>query len=97
MREGRGDQLEVALISAHAAHLTSTQEQRAVLDAVTAAPARAWRLGDTYGVVPGARADLQLYVAGSWADVLRLQEPPRAVWYRGRPVARTAIMRQLIR
>jgi cytosine deaminase len=94
---GRGDLLEVALISAHAAHLTTPQEQRASLDAVTTAPARAWRLDGAYGVIPSARADLQLYEAGSWSEVLRLQDPPRAVWHRGRLVARTAITRQLIR
>ncbi|MEP6526952.1 MAG: amidohydrolase family protein [Nocardioidaceae bacterium] len=94
---GRGDLLEVALISAHAAHLTTTQEQRTALDAVTTAPARAWRLGETYGVIPDARADLQLYEAGSWSEVLRLQDPPRAVWHRGRLVARTAITRALSR
>jgi cytosine/creatinine deaminase len=94
---GRGDLLEVALISAHAAHLTTPQEQRASLDAVTTAPARAWRLDGAYGVIPGARADLQLYEAGSWSEVLRLQDPPRAVWHRGRLVARTAITRQLFR
>jgi cytosine deaminase len=92
---GRGDLLEVALISAHAAHLTTTQEQRTALEAVTTAPARAWRLGETYGVIPGARADLQMYEATSWSEVLRLQDPPRAVWHRGRPVARTAITREL--
>jgi cytosine deaminase len=94
---GRGDQLEVALISAHAAHLTSGQEQRMALAAVTAAPARAWRLGDTYGITPGARADLQLYGAGTWSEALRLQEAPRAVWHRGSLVARTTITRQLVR
>lgn len=93
---GRGDLLEVALISAHAAHLTTADEQLRVLDAVTTAPARAWRIDDEYGVRPGARADLQLYVAATWADVLRLQDPPRVVWHRGREVARTTVERKLI-
>lgn len=94
---GRGDMLEVALISAHAAHLATAGEQRRALDAVTAAPARSWRLGTEYGVGVGARADLQLYAAGTWPEVLRLQEPPRSVWYRGRPVARTLLQRELLR
>jgi cytosine deaminase len=94
---GRGDMLEVALVSAHATHLTSAREQRAVLDAVTAAPALAWRLGDIYGIHPGAAADLQLYEADSWNEVLRLQEPPRAVWHGGRLVASTSITRRLLR
>jgi cytosine deaminase len=91
---GRGDMLEVALISAHAAHLATAEEQLAALDAVTAAPASAWQLDD-YGVAVGARADLQLYAASSWSEVLRLQDPPLAVWSRGRQVARTTVTREL--
>ncbi|MGZ4638951.1 MAG: amidohydrolase family protein, partial [Actinomycetes bacterium] len=93
---GRGDMLEVALISAHAAHLATVDEQRAALAAVTTSPARAWRLDD-YGVQVGARADLQLYAASGWGEVLRLQDPPRAVWSRGRQVAHTTISRELLR
>jgi len=94
---GRGDLLEVVLVSAHAAHLTTTDELDQALAAVTAVPARAWRLGAEYGVAPGARADLTLYRAGSWPEVLRLQEPPVAVWFQGRQVARTELTRQLLR
>jgi cytosine deaminase len=94
---GRGDLLEVALVSAHAAHLATVSEQHQVLAAVTSVPATAWRLGDEYGVRAGARADLQLYAAGSWPEVLRLQDPPRQVWFRGRPVARTTVTRELMR
>ena len=63
---GRGDMLEVALISAHTAHLTTAEELSAALDAVTNAPAMAWRLGETYGLRSRARADLQLYAAPTW-------------------------------
>lgn len=94
---GRGDLLEVALISAHATHLTSAAELATVLDAVTAVPASAWRLAGSYGVVAGARADLQLYAAETWPEVLRLQDPPRRVWFRGREVARTTVTRELRR
>jgi cytosine deaminase len=94
---GRGDLLEVALISAHAAHLSSVAELHQALAAVTSVPAAAWHLGDGYGVVAGARADLQLYSATSWPEVLRLQDSPRQVWFRGRPVARTAVAREVIR
>jgi cytosine deaminase len=95
---GRGDLLEVALISAHAAHLTTLDEQLAALAAVTTTPARAFMgPGPAYGVVTGARADLQLYAAGSWPEVLRLQDPPRRVWHRGREVARTSVVRELLR
>ncbi len=94
---GRGDLLEVALVSAHAAHLTTLEEQHTVLAAVTSVPAAVWRLGTSYGVTPGARADLQLYAAPSWPEVLRLQDPPRHVWFRGREVARTRVHRELLR
>lgn len=94
---GRGDLLEVALVSAHAAHLATVEEQLAALDAVTTVPAAAWHLGTAFGVAPGARADLQLYAAATWPEVLRLQDPPRAVWFRGRRVARSTMTRELLR
>ena len=92
---GRGDMLEVALVSAHAAHLTTTEELGTLLAGVTDVPARAWHLGGDYGVRPGARADLQLYAAPTWADALRAQDPPVAVWHAGRLVARSRITREL--
>ena len=72
---------------------------RVVAGLVTAAdaPARAWHLGIEYGVREGARADLQLYASGTWEEVLRLQEPPLAVWHRGRMVARNTTTHELIR
>jgi len=93
---GRGDMLEVALIAAHATHLTSRSELGQLLDAVTTAPARAWRLDRTYGMERGARADLQLYAAETWPEVLRLQEPPTHVWHSGRLVASNTIERKLL-
>jgi cytosine deaminase len=83
---GRGSMLEVALISAHAAHLTNRADLDFALRAVTEAPAQAMRLED-YGLRPGARADLQLFAVSSWAEALRLQSPPEKVWFGGRLVA----------
>jgi cytosine deaminase len=93
---GRGDMLEVALISAHVAHFATHRELDLALRAVTDAAARAWRLDD-YGIRPGARADFQLYSAPTWEEALRLQEPPREVWHRGRLVARNSLKRELIK
>jgi cytosine deaminase len=93
---GRGDMLEVALISAHAAHLTTRAELDTVLSAVTSAPARAWRLGDAYGIRRGARADMQLFAASSWPEALRLQDPPTHVWHSGRLVAQSQVSRKLL-
>lgn len=94
---GRGDMLEVALVSAHTTHLTTVDEQLQALDAVTTAPALSWRLGSAYGVQVGARADLQLYAGQTWSEVLRLQDPPLHVWHRGREVARTIVKRELLK
>jgi len=87
---GRGSMLEVALISAHAAHLTNRADLDFALRAVTEAPAQALRLAD-YGLRPGARADLQLFAVSSWAEALRLQPPPEKVWFGGRLVAENRI------
>ena len=87
---GRGSMLEVALISAHAAHLTSKDDLAYALEAVTKAPAISWRLED-YGLRRGARADLQLLPVPSWEEALRLQPPPEKVWFRGRLVAENSV------
>ena len=93
---GRGSMLEVALISAHAAHLTSRADLDFALRAVTEAPALAMRLPD-YGLRPGARADLQLYPVTSWDEALRLQTPPEKVWFAGRLVAESSMRSELHR
>ena len=93
---GRGDMLEVALISAHAAHLSTKADLDYALEAVSEAPARAWRLSD-YGLRPGARADFALFSAPSWPEALRLQRPPERVWFKGEEVATTAVEQSLLR
>jgi len=87
---GRGSMLEVALISAHAAHLTSKDDLAYALEAVTKAPAISWRLED-YGLRRRARADLQLLPVPSWEEAMRLQPPPEKVWFRGRLVAENSV------
>ena len=93
---GRGSMLEVALISAHAAHLTTRADLDFALRAITDAPARAMRVTD-YGLRPGARADLQLLPAPSWSEALRLQPMPEKVWFRGRLVAESSVRSELYR
>jgi cytosine deaminase len=87
---GRGSMLEVALISAHAAHLTTRADLAFALRAVTDGPAQAWRLTD-YGLAAGARADLQLLPVPSWEEALRLQPLPEKVWFKGRLVAENKV------
>ena len=93
---GRGSMLEVALISAHVAHLTTHDDLAFALRAVTEAPAKAWRLTN-YGLEVGARADLQLLAAPSWEEALRLQPPPDRVWFKGRLVAENTLRSELHR
>ncbi len=92
---GRASMLEVALISAHATHLTAPAELDTVLAAVTTVPADVWKLAGSYGVVPGARADLQLYAAPTWPAALAAQDPPTHVWHAGRLVATSRLTRTL--
>lgn len=93
---GRGSMLEVALISAHAAHLTTSEDIDYALRAITDAPAQAMRLTD-YGLRKGARADMQLLPVNSWSEALRMQPPPEKVWFRGRLVAETSVSSAIYR
>src|SRR5437867_3445596 len=93
---GRGSMLEVALISAHAAHLTTQADLDFALRAITEAPAQAMRLSD-YGLRPGARADLQLLQVPTWSEALRLQPLPEKVWFRGRLVAENSVRSKIHR
>jgi cytosine deaminase len=93
---GRGSMLEVALISAHAAHLTTKPDIAYALRAITDAPAQAMRLTD-YGLKPGARADLQLLPVPTWNEALRLQPLPEKVWFRGRLAAENSVRSEMHR
>src|SRR5437762_9626180 len=93
---GRGSMLEVALISAHAAHLTTREDIAYALRAITEAPAQAMRLAD-YGLRRGARADMQLLPVDSWREALRMQSLPEKVWFRGRLVAENSVRSELYR
>src|SRR5438034_1704081 len=75
---GRGSMLEVAMISAHAAHLTTNADLDFALRAVTEAPAQTMRISD-YGVRPGARGDWQLLPVPTWSGALRYQPLPKRV------------------
>jgi len=93
---GRGSMLEVALISAHAAHLTTREDIAYALRAITDAPAQAMRLAD-YGLRKGARADMQLLPVDSWPEALRMQPLPEKVWFHGRLVAESSVRSEIYR
>jgi cytosine deaminase len=90
---GKPDQLEVALMMAHAAQLTLPHELEQVFDMVTVNAARAARLPD-YGIAPGCNADLVVLGASSVREALRLQPPRRHVIKNGVEVARTTITQE---
>ena len=85
---GAADQLQVALILAHAAQLSTPDEIQAALAAVGSAAARVVRR-DGYGIFAGARGDLLVLDAESMPEALRRQVPRRWVIRAGRVVAET--------
>ena len=87
---GRMDPLEVALITAHAAHLASPGEIQAAFDMPRYNAARMLRL-ESYGVAVGAPANLVLIDAASPVEAIRRQPPRRAVIRAGRVLAETTV------
>lgn len=93
---GSGDQMMIAWLLAHAAHLSTPEEIGLALDSIGASAARLLRIED-YEIAPGARADLVVFDAESAADALRLQSPRRWVLHDGRVVAETTHSSALVR
>ncbi len=93
---GRADMLEVALITAHAAHLSLPHEVETVFAMATTHAARVLRVPD-YAVAVGNRADFVLLDAPTPAEAIRLQAPRRLVVSRGRVVAETLTEQHLFR
>ncbi len=93
---GGADLLEVALISAHAAHLSTPGEVEQAFDMVTVAPARILKVAD-YGVAPGAPADLVLIDAPNAREAIRLRGDRLLVLKAGRVVARQRSTKELLR
>jgi cytosine deaminase len=85
---GKMDPLEVALITAHAAHLSAPGEILAAFDMPRYSAARLWRL-DNYGVRVGATANLVVLEARSAVEALRRQPPRRYVIRHGRVLVET--------
>lgn len=69
---GKADLLEVALIAAHAAHLSLPEEINSVFRMMTTNAAQILRLTD-YGLNTGSRADLVVLDCQTVADAIRMQ------------------------
>ncbi len=89
---GRNDPLEIALLAAHAAHMSLPGEIEQVFAMPTFAGAKALRL-DGYGLHPGDVADVVVIDAKSAAEAIRFQPPRRWVVKSGRVVAETSLTR----
>ncbi|MCL4514507.1 MAG: amidohydrolase family protein [Firmicutes bacterium] len=93
---GQADMLEVALITAHAAHLSLPREIDQVFEMMTVHAARLLRLGD-YGLEPGCRADIVVLDAGEAGDAIRFRPDRLYVLHRGRVIAENKTSRKLRR
>jgi len=91
---GRGDLLEVALLTAHAAHMSMPNEVEQVFAMPTVNAARVLRLPD-YALRPGAPADMAILEAGSALEAIHQQATRRFVIKRGKVVAETEVRRRL--
>jgi cytosine deaminase len=93
---GSADQLQVALILAHAAQLSEPHEITAALRMPRAGAASIVGLSD-YGVGVGCRAEMVVLDAATPEEALRLQAPRRWVVRGGRVVAETRTAATLVR
>src|SRR5206468_336973 len=89
---GRNDPLEIALLAAHAAHMSLPKQIEQVFAMPTVGGARVLRL-QGYGLQPGDCADAVVIDAKSAAEAIRMQPPRRWVIKAGRVVAETSVSR----
>jgi len=93
---GRADMLEVALITAHAAQLTTPAEIETVFKMMTTNAARTLGVLDDYGIAVGKRADIVILDAKSPKDAIRRQADRRYVIKGGRVIAESSSLKKLI-
>jgi len=92
---GRADLLEAALITAHAAQLTTPAEIETVFRMMTTNAARTLGVLDDYGIAVGKRADIVILDAKSPKDAIRRQADRRYVIRAGRVIAESSSLRKL--
>ncbi len=93
---GQADMLEVALITAHSAHMSLPLEVDKVFEMMTVNAARLLRLKD-YGIAPGCRADIVVLDAREPGDAIRFRPDRLHVLRRGRLIAQNKTNRELLR
>ena len=90
---GRNDPMEIALLAAHAAHMSLPRQIEQVFAMPTVNGARALRL-EGYGLTPGDRADVVVLEAKNATEAIRFQSPRRWVIKNGLVVAETTVSRK---
>jgi len=93
---GHADMLEVALITAHAAQLTTPAEIETVFRMMTTNAARTLGVLDDYGIAVGKRADIVILDAESPKDAIRRQVDRHYVIKGGRVIAESSSLKKLI-
>ncbi len=88
---GRGDMVEVALISAHAAHLQSPSERETAWEMVTSNAANI--MEEPYGIIEDNPAIVNVFPDGitNYREALSQLTPPRYVIHNGKIVAETKV------
>lgn len=94
---GRADMLEVALITAHAAQLTTPAEIETVFKMMTTNAARTLGVLDDYGIEVGKRADIVILDAKSPKDAIRRQADRRYVIKGGRIIAESSSLKKIFK
>ncbi|MGI6684136.1 MAG: amidohydrolase family protein [Bacillota bacterium] len=93
---GHGDLLEVAFVTAHAAHMSMPKEIEQVFEMMTNNAAKILK-ADNYGLKHNARADLVVLDCHSIKDAIRLRPDRSYVIKEGRVIAVTETKRYLNR
>lgn len=88
---GKGDMLELGLIMAHAAHMSSLQEIEAVMDMITVNGAMAMRV-EGYGLGVGKKASMVILNAHDSHEALRRQSERSYVIKDGRVISETEVV-----
>lgn len=92
---GREDPLEIAFLTAHAAHLSQPDEINQVFDMPTHNAARVMRLKN-YGTEPGCQADLVILDAANPAEAITKQADKNIVIKRGNIIAEMETRRKIL-
>jgi cytosine deaminase len=86
---GKGDMLAAAQLAIHVCHMSGFDEMQQMFDTITVNSAKTFGIGDSYGILPGRRADFVILNARSVTDALRLCPARLTVVKAGRVIAET--------